>query len=96
MGLFGIFGKIAGFFPGAAVPVDFIKRGFGATSGWLGGLASGIDRGMIVDHLRNFIEVSDNKLDYLGAFLDVTTNYYSHTGTQSVASRVIERAAGEV
>lgn len=90
-----IFGKIVDFMPGGAA-VDFIKRGFGASSGWLGGLAAGVDRGSIVDHLRNFVEVSDDKLDYLGAFLDMATSYYSHTGLQSVASRVIQRATNEV
>jgi hypothetical protein len=93
-----IFGKIIDFFPkvGATAPVDFVKQGFEATSGWLGGLASGLDRGSIVDHLRQFVEVSDDKLDYLGAFLDVMTTYYSHTGTQSIATRVIQRAVNEV
>jgi hypothetical protein len=40
--------------------------------------------------------VSDSKLDYLAAFLDVTTNYYEHTGTQTLARRLIERAYAEI
>lgn len=92
-----IFGKISDFFPkGGTAPVDFVKHGFEASSGWLGKLASGLDSVTIVDHLRKFVEVSDDKLDYLGAFLDVMTTYYSHTGTQSVATRVIQRAVNEV
>jgi len=43
-----------------------------------------------------FVEVADDKLDYLGAFLDVTTNYYEHTGTQTLARRLIERAVAEI
>lgn len=93
-----VFGKIVDYIPDVAggATIDFIRRGFGASAGWLGGLASGVDRGSIIQHLRNFVEVSDDKLDYLGAFLDLATNYYSHTGLQSVASRVIQRATNEV
>jgi hypothetical protein len=50
----------------------------------------------IVGNLRNFVEISDDKLDYLGAFLDVSTDYYTHTGTQTLARRLIERAAAEL
>ena len=46
----------------------------------------------VVGNLQSFIEFSDDKLDYLGAFLDVETNYYEHTGTQTLARRLIERA----
>ena len=42
------------------------------------------------------LEIADDKLNYVAAFLDVSTEYYSHTGTQTVAARLIERAAGEV
>jgi hypothetical protein len=42
------------------------------------------------------VEISKDKLDYLGAFLDVTTNYYTHTGTQTLARRLIERAVAEI
>jgi hypothetical protein len=32
----------------------------------------------------------------LGAFLDMTSNYYTHTGTQTLARRLIERAVAEI
>lgn len=50
----------------------------------------------VVNNLQRFVEVADDKLDYLGAFLDVTTNYYEHTGTQTLARRLIERAVAEI
>jgi hypothetical protein len=43
-----------------------------------------------------FVDVSKDKLDYLGAFLDITVKYYSHTGTQTLARRLIERAVAEI
>jgi hypothetical protein len=38
----------------------------------------------------------EGKLQVVAAFLDITTNYYSHTGTQTVARSLITRAAGEI
>jgi len=46
--------------------------------------------------LQNFIDVNDNRLDYWSAFLDMTTNYYTHTGTQTLGRRMIERAINEI
>lgn len=50
----------------------------------------------IADSLSKFVDISERKLDYLAAFLDTTTNYYQHTGTQSLARRLIERATNEI
>jgi hypothetical protein len=50
----------------------------------------------VVDNLTKFVEVSKDKLDYLGAFLDMTTNYYTHTGIQTLTRRLIERAVAEL
>jgi hypothetical protein len=78
--------------------LGFINQSFDSVRGWMSGFVT--DRGLspeaIVGNLRNFIEVSDDKLDYLAAFIDMSTNYYSHTGTQTLARRLIERAAGEI
>jgi hypothetical protein len=46
--------------------------------------------------LSGFLEFADDKLDYVAAFLDVSTNYYEHTGTQTLARRLIERALAEI
>ena len=45
---------------------------------------------------RSFIEVTDDKLDYLAALLDMSTNYYAHTGVQTLAKRLIDRAYAEI
>jgi hypothetical protein len=50
----------------------------------------------LADNLTSFIEVSKDKLDYLGAFLDMTVKYYRHTGVQTLARRLIERAVAEI
>ena len=49
----------------------------------------------VLVHLQQFMNVADSKLDYVAAFLDMSTNYYEHTGTQTVARNLILRAAQE-
>jgi hypothetical protein len=50
----------------------------------------------VLGNLRGFVEFTDDKLDYVGAFLDVSTNYYEHTGIQTLAHRLIDRAVAEI
>ena len=50
----------------------------------------------MIDNLSKFVEITDDKLDYLGAFLDIAAKYYGHTGTQTLARRLIERAVAEI
>jgi hypothetical protein len=56
----------------------------------------GVTREGLVERLRHVIDISDDKLDYLAAALDMTTNYFEHTGIQTVARRLISRAYGEI
>jgi hypothetical protein len=78
--------------------LGFINQSFDSVRGWMSEFVEsrGLSPEMVVGNLRNFIEVTDDKLDYLGAFIDMSTNYYSHTGTQTLARRLIERAAAEM
>ncbi len=78
--------------------LGFIGEAFGSVSGWMGDFVR--DRGItptnVANSLQSFVEFSDDKLDYLGAFLDVSTNYYEHTGVQTLARRLVERAYAEI
>ena len=56
----------------------------------------GITQSGLVDNLAGFVEGSKSKLDYLGAFLDISVKYYEHTGIQTLARRLIERAVAEI
>ncbi|PLZ74854.1 hypothetical protein CBP21_01885, partial [Fischerella thermalis WC246] len=71
---------------------------FQSVQGWMSNLvaAKNLTPQKVVQNLQNFVEIADDKLDYLGAFLDVATNYYEHTGTQTLARRLIERAVAEI
>ncbi|NEN95110.1 MAG: hypothetical protein F6J94_09755 [Moorea sp. SIO1F2] len=78
--------------------LSFIGESFESVKGWMSDFVT--DRGVtpeqIANNLQSFIEFSDDKLDYLAAFLDMSTNYYEHTGIQSLARSLIERAAAEI
>jgi hypothetical protein len=78
--------------------LDFIGTSFDSVKGWMSNFVSEKDLTpqQIASKLQSFVEVSDDKLDYLAAFIDVTTNYYEHTGTQTLARRLIERAVAEI
>ncbi|WP_066383024.1 MULTISPECIES: hypothetical protein [unclassified Anabaena] len=82
----------------AGSKLNFIGESFDAVKGWMSGVVIGnnLNPQSVVSHLQGFMEIADDKLDYLAAFLDVATNYYEHTGTQTLARRLIERAVAEI
>ncbi len=94
------FSAISEYIPGgnADSKVSFIRTGFEAVKDWMGGFISqnNLSSGKVIDNLKKYVDVSDDRLDYLAAFLDVFTNYFEHTGTQTLAVRLIERAVNEV
>jgi hypothetical protein len=94
------FKGVSNLIPGgdAAGKLGFIGQSFDSVKGWMTGFVS--DKGLTQDNalgnLQKFVQVSGDKLDYVGAFLDVSVKYYSHTGTQTLARRLIERAIAEI
>jgi hypothetical protein len=82
----------------ASSKLNFIGESFESVKGWMNGIVTAHDLTpqKVVGNLQNFIQLTDDKLDYLAAFLDVATNYYEHTGTQTLARRLIERAVAEI
>ncbi|MEL6495557.1 MAG: hypothetical protein AAFQ41_10615 [Cyanobacteria bacterium J06623_7] len=76
----------------------FIGESFDSVKGWMSDFvrSKNLSPEKVMDNLQGFLEFSDSKLDYVAAFIDVSTNYYEHTGTQTLARRLIERAYDEV
>lgn len=83
---------------GSGGKLDFIGRSFDSVKGWMSGFVASKDLNpqKVANNLQRFVDIADDKLDYLGAFLDVSTNYFEHTGTQTLARRLIERAVAEI
>ena len=75
-------------------PQNFLDQTFDGLSGWMKNLTQkfGLDKQMLGSKFSSFIEVGDDKLDYLAAFLDASTNVVEHTGIQTVARHAIRRA----
>ena len=84
---------------GELIPVDnkaeFIDQSFNAAGDWLDSFSKklGVTPETLAQKLGGFIELADGKLDYLAAFLDGSTNFFEHTGIQTVARRLITEAA---
>ncbi len=78
--------------------LNFIGESFDSVKGWMGDLVStnNLSPQAVLGNLNSFMAIADDKLDYLAAFLDMSTNYYEHTGTQTLARRLIERAFAEI
>lgn len=76
----------------------FVGEAFNSVTGWMGDFVNGhgLNPQSVIQHLQGFIDIADDKLDYVGAFLDMSTNYYYHTGVQTVAKRLIDRAYAEI
>lgn len=78
--------------------LGFITESFESTKGWMDGFVSAhsLTPDKVVDNLGKFVDISKDKLDYLGAFLDMYVKSYEHTGIQTLARRLIERAVAEI
>lgn len=73
--------------------LGFIGESVSSVSGWMSNFVAGhnLTPQNVASNLSRFVDIADDKLDYLGAFLDMTTNYYEHTGVQTLARRLIDR-----
>jgi hypothetical protein len=95
-----IFSSISRLIPGGnpAGQLEFIGNAFGGVTGWMGQFVGDrqLTPAQVLNSIQSFVEISEDKLDYVAAFLDMTTNYYEHTGTQTLARRLIQRAWGEI
>lgn len=86
------------FSPDPSGHLSFVNESFGQVRGWMGDLVAKtqMTREKVANGLSKAVEVSDTSLDYVAAFLDMSTEYYAHTGTQTLARRLIERAVNEI
>lgn len=92
-----VFSSISGFIPGDD-KFGFITDTFNAVEGWMNNLVSsvGLTPQGVFDHIGGFIKFSDDSLDLVAAFLDQATDYYRHTGIQTVGRKLFLDAAKKV
>lgn len=91
------FKAVGGFIPGqdTASKVGFVQQVVNSASGYIDSFieSRGLTREQVFASIQKYVDISDDKLDYVAAFLDMSTDYFRHTGTQTVATRIIERVA---
>lgn len=93
------FRQVEGMIPGDhGRKLGVIKETVKGVSGWMGDFVTKnhLTQASIAERLQGFVQGAEGKLDYLAAFIDVSTNYFEHTGTQSVARSLVLRAVNEV
>lgn len=78
--------------------LGFVQETFGQVQGWMSDLVANtkMTRERVAEGLSKTVEVTDTGFDYAAAFLDMSTEYYAHTGAQTLARRLIERAVNEI
>jgi hypothetical protein len=94
------FQRVAQLIPGGDVngQFGFIQSSLGSVRDWMTGFVGG--RGLTQSHvfqnIQNWVDASANNMDLFAAYLDMSTNYFEHTGTQSMARSLIERSVSEI
>jgi hypothetical protein len=94
-----LFAKIADYIPGDwAEKKRTLESTVESVGGQMEGLVTSgtVTRESVLDRVREYVEIADDKLDVAAAAIDLATNTFEHTGVQTVARRVVSRAYGEI
>ena len=83
---------------GSVGQLGFIGNTFGSAAGWMGSFINehGLTPDALMGRLNGFLEGHDGQMDAIAGFLDMSTNYFEHTGTQSLCRSLINRAVAEL
>ncbi|MEO1271583.1 MAG: hypothetical protein AAFX99_26115 [Myxococcota bacterium] len=95
-----IFETISNRLPGSttAEKQSFILKALEAVNAWVTTFVQqhGLSRDMVSENLLSNLNLAESSMDYAAAALDASTNYFSHTGAQTVARVLIEDAYAEL
>ena len=94
------FSRMSGLIPGESnrEKLGFVQRGLTSIKDWAGDFVSkhDITQNRVLKSIDGMSDKIEGKLDYAAAFIDMTTDYFEHTGTQSVGRSLVTRAAAEI
>jgi len=94
------FKRVQGMIPGDSTKeqLGFMQKGLESIGGWVGSFVSkhGVTVDKVAGSLKGVSDRWEGSLDWMSAAIDMTTDYYEHTGIQTVARQCISRAAAEV
>ncbi len=94
-----LFSKIADYLPGSITEKkNLLVQSLQANTQFFTDFinARGLNPENILAKVSEYADIADGKLDTVAAMIDVSTSYFEHTGTQTVARRVITRAYSEL
>ncbi len=91
-----VFSQLGSQLPGDSVAEKqgFIIRSLETTGEWVNRFIAekGITQEGVLDRVQSVLGVAEGGLDYVAAAIDAGTNYYAHTGTQTVARALARHA----
>jgi len=94
------FQRLRGMIPGDAASdqVGFIKESMDAMTGWVGNFVAenNITQNRVVETVKGISDKYEGAMDFIAAALDLTCDYFEHTGIQSVTRSLITRAKSEI
>ena len=94
------FRRLRGVLPGDAASdqVGYVAEALSSLTSYVPEFITqfGVSQNRVVDSLRKVSDRYEGSMDYLAATIDMTTDYFEHTGTQTVARQLITRAVSEI
>jgi len=94
------FARMSGMIPGNTEEqkLGFVQEGLTSIKDWSSEFVAknDISQNRVLKSLNRLSEKVEGKLDYAAAFVDMTTDYFEHTGTQSVGRSLVSRAQAEI
>ena len=94
------FQRVSGVIPGDSKKdqLKFMQQGLDSVQDWVGGFVSkhAITVEKVAGSVKNVSDRWEGSLDWMAAAIDMMTDYYEHTGIQTVARQCISRANAEV
>lgn len=94
------FQRLSGLIPGEGIKnqVGFLQQSLEALTGFVPKFVKehGVTQSRVLESVKRISDKYGGSLDYIASLLDMTTDYFEHTGTQTVARQLITRAVSEI
>lgn len=94
------FQRLSGLMPGDGLreQVGYMQKSLEALTDFVPDFIAkhDISQNRVLESVKKISDKYEGSLDYIASLIDMTTDYFEHTGTQTVARQLITRAASEI
>ncbi len=94
------FQRISGLMPGDGFgdQLGYMQKSLEALSDFVPRFITehNITQSRVLESIKKISDKYEGSLDYIASLIDMTTDYFEHTGTQTVARQLITRAVSEI